>query len=667
MQDVRVIAEHLGSDDEETRRLAVVALSRLPFNDVRDLFARAMGDGSWRVRKEAVDALSAFPFAEEIVTALVEMLRSQDNAGMRNSAAESLERIGREAVPILDRYVADSDHDVRKFVIDILGCIGDATAVPFLLGALSDPDPNVCAAAAENLGKIGDAAAVPHLLQALTRDDLWLRYTTLEALCRIGYPVPLSSVAPLAGENLLKKAVFDCLGAIGAEDAVPILMDGLRERGKSFRDAAAVSLMRVKERLAPDVAEELICVPLRNFVGSQAVERLAASLETPDRTVKEAIIAILGMIGDTRVATRLLHGCHDERLRRQCLVAFRSMGDEGIRSLLQSFSDSGDEEQCLIAYVCGELNRGDSADQLREGMRSPNANLRRISVLAAAKIGLTGLTDDVAALLLDVEPEVREASIEVLCCFAPLDRTAVRRIAVRLAETDFAEKRREAAMLFAALEETDRLSLLLKDEDPSVRKIAVASLGKLHSAVDAGHFVMALTDEEADVRIAAATALGEIGGNDLLGPLLLALNDEDLWVRCAALKSIGKLGTDEAFEAIAKVFAEAEGLELVSALDALAEIGSDKAFAMVESALDNPDEDVVKAAIATLSGDGEQWFYNAAERLLAHPHWDVRNSFAKAMAGRLGEKAVPYLQKALAVETDGLVRGQVQELLDRLR
>ena len=286
VQDVRVVAEHLGSDDEETRRLAVVALSRLPFNDVRDLFARAMGDGSWRVRKEAVDALSAFPFAEEIVTALVEMLRSQDNAGMRNSAAESLERIGRKAVPILDRYVADSDHDVRKFVIDILGCIGDATAVPFLLGALSDPDPNVCAAAAENLGKIGDAAAVPHLLQALTRDDLWLRYTTLEALCRIGYPVPLSSVAPLAGENLLKKAVFDCLGAIGAEDAVPILMDGLRERGKSFRDAAAVSLMRVKERLAPDVAEELICVPLRNFVGSQAVGSdvfdVSARLIVPD-------------------------------------------------------------------------------------------------------------------------------------------------------------------------------------------------------------------------------------------------------------------------------------------------------------------------------------------------------------------------------------------------
>jgi HEAT repeat protein len=667
VQDLKIVAENLSSDDEEIRRLAVVELSRHPFAEVRELLAQAMGDGSWRVRKETVDALSAFPFDPEIVTALVEMLRSHDNAGMRNSAAETLERVGRQTLPILNRYVADPDPDVSKFVIDILGCIGDSVSVPFLLGALSDPDPNVCAAAAENLGKIGDVAAVPHLLQALAREDLWLRYTTLESLCRIGQSVPLSSVAPLAGEKLLKKAVFDCLGAIGGADAVPILIDGLKERGKSFRDAAAVALIKIKERLTSDAAEELVCSPLRDFVGSQAVEWLAASLETSDRTVKESVITILGIIGDSRVTTRLLQGCHDERLRRQCLIAFRNMGDEGVRSLLQSFTSSDDEERCLIAYVCGELNRGESAGQLREGMHSPNANLRRISVLAAAKIGLTSLTHDVAALLHDADPEVREAAIEVLCCFAPLDRDAVHGIALQLAEADFAEKRRDSVMLFAALGATDKLSLLLKDEDSGVRKVAVASLGNLHSTVDASHFIMALTDEEADVRIAAATALGALGTSDLLGPLLLALKDEDLWVRCAALKSIGKLGTDEAFDEVAKVFSTAEGLELVSALDALAEIGSDRAFALVERALDNPDEDAVKAAIATLSRGGEQWFFASAERLLGHPHWDVRISFAKAMTERLGKRAEPYLHRALAAETDGLVRGQLQGLLDRLQ
>ena len=72
---------------------------------------------------------------------------------LRNSAVEALERLGRLAVPVLSLHMDDDDHDVRKFVVDILGNVGDAAAVPLLIKALDDPDPNVSAAAAENLGQ----------------------------------------------------------------------------------------------------------------------------------------------------------------------------------------------------------------------------------------------------------------------------------------------------------------------------------------------------------------------------------------------------------------------------------------------------------------------------------------------------------------------------------
>ncbi|HEY6839177.1 MAG TPA: HEAT repeat domain-containing protein, partial [Geobacteraceae bacterium] len=421
VKELEILTEQLRSPDEETRRLAVVGFSGYPFEQVKDALFSAMGDESWRVRKEAVDTLLAIPFTPDIAEALIQMLRSQDNAGMRNSAVETLERLGGIALPTLSSYIDDDDQDVRKFVIDIMGVVCDPDTVPLLIKALSDPDPNVCAAAAENLGKIGDARSMPYLLRALEKPELWLRYAILEALSKIGKPVPFSSVAPLAGENFLKKAVFDCLGVIGDSEAIPLLIDGLQERARSNREAAAIALMKIKERLPPDALQSSLVMPLKSLAGTTVVDGLVASLEASDKSLKESIVTILGMIGDTRAIGYLLHGCRDDRLRQQCLVAFRNMGDGGINSLLEVFSSADDDERCLIVYVCGELGCRECEPQLREGMHDPYYLLRKVAVIAAGKIGLTGVIGEIAYLLDDTEPEVRDSAIEVLSRFAKED------------------------------------------------------------------------------------------------------------------------------------------------------------------------------------------------------------------------------------------------------
>jgi HEAT repeat protein len=661
------VVEQLRSSDEETRRLAVVSLAGHPFGVVREALFTAMGDESWRVRKEAVDCLLAFPFSPEIGEVLVEMLRSHDNAGMRNSAVEALERLGGKAVPILSRHVNDTDHDVRKFVIDILGHTADPSSVGLLITALGDPDPNVSAAAAENLGKIGDVRAIPPLLRALESEALLLRFTVLEALGRIGKPVPLAKVTPLATDPFLKKAVFDCLGVIGDAEAVPLLVAGVKERARSVREAAVIALGKVKDRLAPERVVQLVTTPLKDFAGSPVVDSLVASLETGDPGLKEAVITVLGIIGDPRAVRHLLRVCRDDRLRRQCLTAFTNMGEDGIRTLLESFDLAGDDERCLIIYVCGELGCRDCTAQLRKGLLSPYYLLRKISVAAAGRIGLTGMVDEIAGLLDDAEPEVREAAIDVLARFAPRDGTAILTIASRLAAESFPEKRRNAAVLFAALGDGDKLSFLVKDEEASVRKAAITALARLRSRTGIGHLVMALADEDADVRIAVAEALGVIGGDEVLEPLLLSLRDDDLWVQCAALKALARLGSDAAFQALVDTASRADGLVLVTALEALAEAGGERAFAEVRKGLDSADEDVVKTAIAILARDGDDWIEEYREKLLAHPHWDVRSSFARELAAKWGARSVPALEAALATESDELVKGQIRELLDRLR
>jgi HEAT repeat protein len=661
------LTEQLHSQDEETRRLAVVGLAAHPFSEIEECLFHALGDGSWRVRKEAVDALLAAAVDEEEMVKLIGLLRSHDNAGLRNSAVEALERLGAHALPVLSRFVGDADHDVRKFVIDIMGNIGAAASCPLLIGALDDPDPNVSAAAAENLGKIGDSSAVPALVQALGRNDTWFRYTILEALSRIGSPAPMAVIAPLSGENLLKKAVFDCLGVIGDVEAVPFLVEGLKERVKTAREAAARALAGLRERLSADQAEHSLDARLRDLAGSPFVVGLLASLETSERGLQEALIKILGIIGDERATAVLLRSCRDERLRRHCLQAFSNMGAARLSSLIGAFATADGEERCFVVYVCGELGFRECMPILDEAMSDPDPMLRRVAVTAAGKIGLTAMLTSIIRLLDDGDPDVREGTVKALARLAASDSAAVRDVALTLAAAADPDKRRNAAILFATFADTDRLSLLIKDEDPMVRKTAVQALGELKSPASVGHLVMALVDEESEVRIAAANALGDTGGHEVLAPLLLALKDNDPWVKCAAMKSLGRAGTEEALSAIAETMEKADGLIMISALESVAAIGGGRAFGMVQKALDDPDEEVVKAAIGILSREGDDWLEAYGEKLLGHSHWDVRNHTVRVMAEMWGEKALLHLRSALERESDDLVKGQIADILDRLK
>ena len=667
MGTIDILAGQLLSPDEEIRRQATLQLKVCPFADVRNHILGALADDSWRVRKEAVDALLAGPVDEEAIESLICMLGANDNAGLRNSAVEALERLGNLAVSALCRHTTVDDHDVRKFVVDILGSIGDAAAVPLLIDALDDADPNVSAAAAENLGKIGDARALPSLVQALGKNDLWLRYTILEALSRIGKPVEMVMLSSLAGENLLKKALFDCLGTIGNEEAVPLLLEGLGEKAKNAREAAVVALMKVRERLQGDDRQRLVDLPLARLNGSPMVECLIASLDTSDRLLQEALVHALGLVDDGRAVPALLSLCRDERLRRPCLTALKQMGATTATALMESFPSADDEDRCFIAYLCGELHLGESVNLLRDGLHGNKALLRKTSALAVGKIGASELIDDLVGLLEDRLPEVRDAAISALAKLAENARDAVLEVAAALSGAKSHEKRLSAAWVLAALGEAEKLSLLLKDEEAAVRKAAANSLSALKNSGNIPHLVMALADEDIDVRIAVAAAMGEIGTEEVLDPLLLALQDEDLWVRCAALKSLGKLRDARALAKVIEISRSAQGLELISALECLAGIGGEQVLPLVKESLENPDEEVVKAAIQILAQDRSGWIEQFEEQLLCHHHWDVRRSFVAALAEQKGMAAVPRLRLALATETDGLVKETIAAAMDRLQ
>ena len=661
------LIDQLRSPDEEIRRQAVVGLAAYPLAEVRESILASLGDDSWRVRKEAVDVLLAGTVDNGIVSSLVGLLGANDNAGLRNSAVEALEKLGARAIPALSLHLHDADQDIRKFVIDIMGNIGNAEVVPQLIEALDDADPNVSAAAAENLGKIADPRALPRLVASLQKNDIWFRFVLLEALGKIGKPVPIELIAPLANENILKKAVFDCLGAIGAESAAPLLIEGIKEKAKNAREAAAMALLRIRDRLPAETAAYHVDMHLRRLKGTPYLAGLLASLDSAGSELQESLVRILGVIGDERAVGQLLQACRDERLRHHCLLALGNTGEAGSAALLEAFPAADEKERCFIAHVCGELGIRECGAILREGMRSDSPELRRVSAIATGKIGLTALVDDLSGLLEDDVPEVRDGVIAALSRMAGGGRDAVLTVAVSLSGAPSPEKRRSAAMLFAALQDAEKLSLLVKDEEALVRKAAITSLAQLKAPSAVSHLAMALADEDADVRGATAAALGEIGGDEALVPLLLALNDEDSWVKCAALRSLGKIRNKKALSAIIRLLESSEGLELITAMASVADIGGDHVQAYIKKGLDNRDEEVVKSAMEILLRDGDDWIDEYGEKLLSHCHWDVRRSFVNALVEQRGVRALPRLRTALASESDVLVKETISSAIDRLQ
>lgn len=112
---------------------------------------------------------------------------------LSETAADSLARIGNQALPVLISALNDPDAMVRNNAAKGLARLGEAAqqAVPALTAALSDEDYRVRLNAARALGQIGPGAApaIPQLSAALRDTDSYAP-TTVAAPTAPALPAP---------------------------------------------------------------------------------------------------------------------------------------------------------------------------------------------------------------------------------------------------------------------------------------------------------------------------------------------------------------------------------------------------------------------------------------------------------------------------------------------
>lgn len=666
MSELQQIDNLLNSDDDEHRLQGLKQLARLGVDQHLERLYPLMGDASWRVRKEAAACFLAIPHAASLSAEIIELLHSQDNAGLRNTAVEILVRFGRLAVPQLLEELDCSDHDVRKFAIDILGDIGDDQAVPGLQRALADPDTNVRAAAAENLGKLKAASAVPALLQAMTEADLMFRFTILEALAMIGARVATADLLPYREEKLLRKALFDSLGLVGDDDAVPVLTAGLQDDMRDVREAAAIGLCRLQQRDG-----EVVPTTLAARADQATVDALKEMTGTRNLEVRRAALTLLGMIADGRAVTALLPLLEDQELAQPAAAALVAIGRRQPEALSSLWPGADEQRQVYLAYLFGEADCQQCVPQLRQGLTAEQPSLRHAAAQSLGKLGDPVALPALVEALNDEHAEVSEAIVTSLVRLGGVAPQACLAVIRPLLEAEDAFLRSSAVTVLGRLPglEVDRaLSFALKDEAAEVRQAAVRAMSERDGEEQLSALQLAMTDENVEVRRMATEALGRSGSEAVLPALELALQDEDIWVRTAGVRALGQLGGEAALAQVGQALQDPVGMVVIAALEVLATTDPERARKAMFDALRHADEEVVNVALKGLAGQGDtNWVQVYGEALLNHANWEVRLTTARALVASRGAAAEPLLSARLLVEGEDLVRLEIDELLQDLK
>lgn len=679
----------LGHSDEEVRRLAVERLSLLPAAESVPPLVDSLGDPSWRVRKAAVERLTALEDVSGPVRALVRALADGENPGRRNAALEALTRFGAAAVPVLVEASHDTDVDVRKQAVDALASIGAPAAAQRLAELLGDADPNVRAAAAEALGAIGARDAVLLLEARIDADpEPLVRLSALRSLARLEVSLPVAQLSSALADPLLRPSAHQLLGFSEDPTAFDALLKGLMSGARSAREAAMEALVR-RAGLAAPGEEQRLGERLRAATADASFlpDALARLTDAP-LTTRLVLVQFLGWLGRPDCVVPLLEAARDEALGEVVLAALAGTGAAAEASIEAAWSTLSEATRLRACALLGRT-RGEVGDALlRRALAHGDPALRSVAATALAQRGTAAaLPALVAALRLgaaaagegDVESD-GQAELEqaIRSLLAGADAAAADRVAALLeAESDGAPEpfRLATARLLGCIgspSHQQRVELLLSDPSAAVRRAAVEALARV-APQQLELLRCALADEAPQVRIGAAAALAASGDPGAVADLASLLDDAEPRVVVSALRALATwvraVDSDEARQRallLLSVGLAHGGPSGLAALDALGAIGGEDAVELARDALGSADPEIAEAAVACVGAHGNRAALNDLLPTLAHAAWNVRARVAQVMEERRHVHAIPSLIRQLDEERDDFVRGAILTALGTL-
>ncbi len=222
---------------------------------------------------------------------------------MKNFVGEILLKIGTKAVePMLDS-IDDGNDDDKKFVVDILGLIGDNKASAKITRQLNtSKNDNVILACIEALGNLKSEKSLYHLMAFYGLNELY-KPTVIESLGKIGSPAALGFIVSKYEEendDLIKFSIIESLGLIGDEETFFFLLSELNEVKGPLVWPIIKSVHNLKEKFGFDIPfdERMKNIILQIIIDASVEYRKIAANLLSIFNDKEIISAYLKILGD---------------------------------------------------------------------------------------------------------------------------------------------------------------------------------------------------------------------------------------------------------------------------------------------------------------------------------------------------------------------------------
>ncbi len=246
--------ELLRSDDPLTRSSAAEALMNEEINDeVAEALCKLVLDPDKGVRNSADLVLTFNPYAK-IPEYLVKYISSSE-ISVRNLAGEILLKIGSSALEAMLNYIDQGNDDDKKFIIDILGLIGDPAADDKIINVLNtNTNDNVTLACIEALGNLKCESAVEKIVQLYNINELF-KPTSIESLGKIGSVDAVKFITEKFEEedDLTKFSMIESLGLIGNEETFFFLLSILNNLQGPLVWTIIKSIYELKEKYNFDI------------------------------------------------------------------------------------------------------------------------------------------------------------------------------------------------------------------------------------------------------------------------------------------------------------------------------------------------------------------------------------------------------------------------------
>ncbi len=549
---------------------------------------------------------------------LVEFLRSDADAVVRNAGLEILKQKGSRGFEIASRLLKDQDADVALQAVLILDHIKDPRGLEPLRAVLKNPNSNIVQAAIVAIGHLGDHRVIPDLLPFL-ESDLWLQMAAVQALGDLRSSDAIEPLSRLTTDLMIGPSATEAIAQIGGMDAYSVLSRHWLEYEETLDPEAALSLLA-------HVLEGLIEPPAGN---DELRSSLADRLRDPYKGVRFSSARCLLALGPGPEDTEALRG----------LVA-TDLSPDILPSCLRRRPDLAPALLTMQApfpqwgfLLCAHYPEAASVEAVAEGIESLagqagiDTTLGLISEHRESLLTAPELARPLLRLYLETDQGQRgqlvsalranaQAVLDLARHPAPANLPDLNDLDRVVLETLLGTDPEKAAAGIAALEADLRLRALdqLLDEgeilellpwdrwlgDEPERILRPAALAAARNGMR--HLLPELRQAVAEHPIPEAIrALGELGDADSV-PLLVSFSETPQpGIQPLLIEALGRIGGPEARKALRAFAASENELDARLAYRALAQCAAEEDDELFRAAASNADWCIRLAAVEALS------------------------------------------------------------------